>query len=495
MNKLPAFFLAATLAAVSLADAQPNTWRPRARWRGFNLLGMFIKEWSPGKFAEEDFRLVSELGFNFVRLPMDYRFWIKDQNWESINEDVIVEIDKAVAYGREYGLHVQLCFHRAPGYTVAQPPEPRDLFTDPEALRVCCQHWAFFARRYKGLPSEELSFNLFNEPAELSEEAYEKVATALVAAIRAEDPARFIMADGLRWGGVPAQSLFKLNIGQATRGYKPMSISHYMASWVGTPTDPPVWPPQPQAFGFLYGPAKAPLNVPLLIDNIPPSKLVLKTMMVSGRVKLRVEADGAPVLEQELDPREDESWSNVVHHAEWDIKQGRYLGALKAALPNGARRLSLSLASGDWLSLDSLDIIGADGQTARLPLSREWGKTNSVMRFQGFDSRTHFVTPAGELDGISYLRKTAIEPWQPAFDAGVFTMVGEFGAYNHTPHALVLAWMEDNLKLWQEHGLGWALWNLRGSFGILDSGRKDVQYEDFRGHKLDRKMLDLLLKY
>jgi len=48
------------------------------------------------------------------------------------------------------------------------------------------------------------------------------------------------------------------------------------------------------------------------------------------------------------------------------------------------------------------------------------------------------------------------------------------------------------LELYQQAGFGWALWNFRGPFGILDSGRKDVAYEDFRGHKLDRKMLDLL---
>jgi hypothetical protein len=39
------------------------------------------------------------------------------------------------------------------------------------------------------------------------------------------------------------------------------------------------------------------------------------------------------------------------------------------------------------------------------------------------------------------------------------------------------------------------MWNFRGSFGILDSGRQDVQYEEFRGHKLDRKLLELLLRY
>jgi endoglucanase len=53
--------------------------------------------------------------------------------------------------------------------------------------------------------------------------------------------------------------------------------------------------------------------------------------------------------------------------------------------------------------------------------------------------------------------------------------------------------MSDLLSLWKEAGWGWALWNLRGSFGIVDSGRSDVNYENFEGHRLDRKMLDLLM--
>jgi endoglucanase len=39
------------------------------------------------------------------------------------------------------------------------------------------------------------------------------------------------------------------------------------------------------------------------------------------------------------------------------------------------------------------------------------------------------------------------------------------------------------------------MWNFRGSFGVLDSDRGDVRYEDFKGHKLDRKLLDLLQRY
>jgi hypothetical protein len=46
------------------------------RWRGFNLLEKFTAGPVRRPFREEDFRLIAKLGFNFVRLPMDYRCWI-----------------------------------------------------------------------------------------------------------------------------------------------------------------------------------------------------------------------------------------------------------------------------------------------------------------------------------------------------------------------------------------------------------------------------------
>ena len=82
-----------------------------------------------------------------------------------------------------------------------------------------------------------------------------------------------------------------------------------------------------------------------------------------------------------------------------------------------------------------------------------------------------------------------------ALDAGELCMVGEFGCRNATPHGVALAWMGHCLELWESSGLGWALWNLRGVFGVLDSGRADVAYADYRGHALDRAMLDLLRRH
>jgi endoglucanase len=58
-----------------------------------------------------------------------------------------------------------------------------------------------------------------------------------------------------------------------------------------------------------------------------------------------------------------------------------------------------------------------------------------------------------------------------------------------------LRWFEDALGILASHGIGFALWELRGPFGILDSGRRDVAYEDWRGHALDRELLELLQRY
>ena len=57
-------------------------------------------------FVEEDFQLIDELGFNFVRLPMDYRVWMKDNDWTKFDESVFTEIDQAIEWGKQYGIHV-----------------------------------------------------------------------------------------------------------------------------------------------------------------------------------------------------------------------------------------------------------------------------------------------------------------------------------------------------------------------------------------------------
>lgn len=116
-----------------------------------------------------------------------------------------------------------------------------------------------------------------------------------------------------------------------------------------------------------------------------------------------------------------------------------------------------------------------------------------------FESLEQPTWPMVDKHGVKWdrekLRHELIAKWQPLVERGVPVHVGEWGCFTRTPHDACLGWMGDLLYLWKEAGWGWSMWNLRGGFGIIDSGRPDVKYEDFRGHKLDRRMLELLLAH
>ena len=318
-------------------------------WRGFNLLEKFTarKEGNP-PFQPFDFQLMEDWGFDFARLPMSYHCWSRPdpEQWLKMDERQLAHIDQAIELGRKHGVHINLNFHRAPGYCVNPPAEPLDLWSDQRALDAASHHWSVFAKRYQGIPNRELSFDLLNEPPDIPAETYARVAKQLAAAIRAEDSSRLIIADGLRWGREPMPELVETHLAQSTRGYDPMRISHHKASWV----------------------------------------------------------------------KGSDQWPEPT----WPLQEGKQL----------------------------------------------WDKAR--------------------------LRRERIEPWKRLEEKGVGVHVGEWGAYNKTPHPVALAWMRDQLELWQEAGWGWALWNLRGSFGLLDSDRGDVSYVDFHGHKLDQQMLRLL---
>ncbi len=327
------------------------------RYKGFNLTQ---KMGGPRKkFEEEDFEIMADWGFDFARIPMSYWTWSFVDDWYKINEDVLKDIDEVVEFGKQYNVHINLNFHRIPGYCInGRDREPFDLFEDtPEnmqkALDAAVYHWKYFSKRYKGIPNTRLSFDLINEPPKRTDvPRYIEIIRALVHGIKEEDPERLIIADGIEIGRYPVLGVEDLITVQSTRGYDPMSVSHYTATWV--PKD------EFETFNFP--------TWPILGDN--------------GKL--------------------------------WDKE------ALRAKL---------------------------------------------------------------------------IDSWKPVVDKGVQVHVGEWGCFNKTPHDVAIRWMQDILSLWKEAGWGYAMWNLKGTFGVLNSERGDVAYENYKGHKLDRKMLELLKEY
>jgi endoglucanase len=104
----------------------------------------------------------------------------------------------------------------------------------------------------------------------------------------------------------------------------------------------------------------------------------------------------------------------------------------------------------------------------------------------------------GTIDGKYFGRERLEEyykPWIGILQQGVGVHCGECGCWRKTPHSVFLSWFGDVTDILSSNGIGYALWNFRGDFGILDSGRSDVDYVDWYGHKLDKKLLDLLISH
>lgn len=236
--------------------------------RGFNLFEFF---WAKGydevepdhTISKDDCGMIRDLGFDLIRLPMDYRLWI-DSDWRmtgrvrvddmlKFKESVLEEIDRSIEIAQACGLHICLNFHRGPGYCIgSRELEPFVLWSDYHAEEIFVKHWEFFAKRYQGIPSSVLSFNLLNEPTAPSDkpegymkyEDHTRVMTHTIKAIRAISPDRLIILDGYRYGQAVIKEITDLDVVQSCRGYHPHEISHYRTAWVDKESSfpPPAWP-------------------------------------------------------------------------------------------------------------------------------------------------------------------------------------------------------------------------------------------------------------
>ena len=510
-----------TLEGVDYGGATAD-WKPSVTPYGFNLQGMRMAGLHVG-FDPRHFKWMRDWGFNFVRLPLDYRCWVKDRksaNREIIDEKGLEPLDAGIAAARANGLTTMINLHRIPGeYSVrVRDPEPGNIYTDPDCLRAAVLHWTLLAKRYRDIPREALYFNLINEPAADmgTIEQYAYVCRVLTAAIRKADPKRFIVADGYVTGSRPVPDLYDVpGVGQATRGYFPQHFTHFGMDAQGTPQADkpsefaPTWPPDPdRPDGRLGGPRWPDWQAPFTLANAPAGDYALVLGMVSGPVTIAVETNGVACTTFALDPKPDDpDWSNAHRYRGTGAWRGTCNKALRFNLATGVSSLAIQLRKGDWAMPLALRISDGKGREARLSFGASM-RTKKVVRWNRRFAGWNAMSPMPEQGaegatqgrycdaGMDAIARGFIEDWREPVAKGVWCMVGEFGCANHVAHDDALRFIESDLQVFRQLKLGWACWGFIGSrFGILNSHRKDVDYEAWEGAKLDRRMLELLQRY
>src|SRR5215203_1600318 len=359
-----------TGASVLASGTKPKNKLPQ--WKRFNLTDFNTPNPSPTRryTTEEHLKWMSGWGFDFVRLPIAYPYYLKIDRTKKITPEEVYNIDEAamnkidslVQLAHKYNLHVSLNLHRAPGYCInAGFNEPYNLWKDQAAQNAFYFHWNLWAKRYKNVSSKKISFDLLNEPcmredmndqhsknSSIPGPLYREVARSAAESMRKENKDHIVIADGNSVGNDPTPELADLNIAQSCRGYFPHAISHYKAPWANK------------------------------------------------------------------DP-------------------------------------------------DALPLPVYPGQVGNQYLNRE-------------------------------LLEKYYKPWIDLKNKGVGVHCGECGCWNKTPHTVFLSWFGDVLDILSENKIGFALWEFIGDFGILNSGRTDVTYEDWNGYKLDKKLLNLIQK-
>lgn len=470
--------------------------------KGFNITN-FLNATAGGQSShnydpkESDFQYISELGFNFARIAFDYAFFtysFVDYNFDPVK---LKKLDDTIMFARKHNVHVMLAMHSAPGHSLVRRDfDGFTLFSNREQQEAFINQWKTLAERYKGIPNSELSFNLLNEP---NSTRYEPLALEVVKEIRKIDPDRLIISDSMHFK-TPAQSLLEFGVVTSTRGYYPSEISHYRASWIDNSFyfPRPSWPLYliPGTLDANNGesnPWEITFEEPLKSDY----SFGLKISQVSNKITLKVYADEMEVGDWDVVCTDGEGkWSRVELNNYNNLYENHFDYFIYFDIPQGTKKITVKAFDGGWVNFyeGTVEPVIEDGNPSfHIPLMPKYKGTSIAGINFDKDNKMHapkqFYYDRERVEQVQYTESFVYNK------NGGQVFVGEFGVHNYTPHQATLDFIRDLLEIYKENDWGWALWNLRGEFGILDNGRTDAETVDFHGHKLDVKMHELLKSY
>ena len=187
--------------------------------------------------VKQDIKDIAELGFDHVRVPVDYN--VLEDEEGNIIESGFAYLENCRKWCEEFGLHMLIDLHECYGYSfdpLKKDMDRKKFFYDEQLQARFMKLWSEIAERFKDY-SHMVAFEPLNEVV-LSEvkDAWNEILAKYIKLIRSIAPKAYIIVGGVCYNNVMSVPLLEVPVDDRIvynfHCYEPMVFTHQGAYWV-----------------------------------------------------------------------------------------------------------------------------------------------------------------------------------------------------------------------------------------------------------------------
>lgn len=403
-------------------------------------------------YSETDVRFLAENGFNFIRLFLSFetlRYPDYPADPKVVNRNELLELDQLLAWCIQYGVHLQISMA---GYLGADGSARDGMPESDEEWAVTRDHWQMLARRYAGISSKYLTFDLTNEVQPEETETVmgmaERGLASVVEAIRQVDSGRVLLYSlegngSLEW----AERFAAMGVAVGCHPYAPSFIAAAGHEYMETnPYAVPCWP-QPY---FPMGLAMEG-EVPIVIrGDVESSTLSVHISTSDTTPRILVYGDGT--LLETIVP------AGGMLNQEGEYTYGSTLYSVE--IPAGTQEVTLQPGgNGHYVRLDTIILEQSGVRTVMVPTDTGDYPDRTAPLPLIVNGDSTYTNSEEQMADADYIYKTKVKPYQDiAKKYGVGFMVNEFGMFGTKVYwdiDVVTAYHETCLEMLEKYQIPW----------------------------------------
>ena len=186
---------------------------------------------------EDDFERLEQLGFDFVRIPIDEeQFWDEQGNKLPEAWDLLTN---ALRLAGKHHLRAIVDLHIIRSHyfnAVNEGGDTNTLFTSEEAQKQLINMWYQLSDVLKGFSNDSVAYEFMNEPVAKEHEQWNQLVAKVHKALREREPQRTLVVGSNMWQSYETLKYLKVpegdkNLVLSFHYYNPMILTHYGAWW------------------------------------------------------------------------------------------------------------------------------------------------------------------------------------------------------------------------------------------------------------------------